>query len=306
MVLECLSPSLPRPTRVPLLACASALKALCGVAAGSSKASLSAHFARWGNLGELNAKDSSQETVISLIGMLAGSAVVSVVQSQVATWMALLVLLGLHLGLNHRAVRAVRLRTLNRQRAGIVFANWMRDGKVLSPREVSEREYIFERDGAVRDADGILVGTCSIGITYEEYVRRTSKAAGRAYQITTQALEDAAAASREQSFLVHLDPASRHCYIALARDCTLQQQLRAWFMGHAALQSLHTETRQSGRADDGSSSREVASKATQAASKSVDTSTFGELWEELQRAGWDIKTGALETRRGARFAVSSS
>ena len=30
-------------------------RALCGVAAGSSKASLSAHFAKKGNLGELNA-----------------------------------------------------------------------------------------------------------------------------------------------------------------------------------------------------------------------------------------------------------
>jgi hypothetical protein len=45
-------------------------KALCGVAAGSAKASLSAHFAKNNNLGELNAKDSSQETVISLAGML--------------------------------------------------------------------------------------------------------------------------------------------------------------------------------------------------------------------------------------------
>jgi hypothetical protein len=31
------------------------LRSLCGVAAGSSKASLSAHFATQGNLGELNA-----------------------------------------------------------------------------------------------------------------------------------------------------------------------------------------------------------------------------------------------------------
>lgn len=55
MVLECLSPALPKPFRVGILAGSSALKALCGVAAGSAKASLSAHFARWGNLGELNA-----------------------------------------------------------------------------------------------------------------------------------------------------------------------------------------------------------------------------------------------------------
>ena len=85
MILDCFSPAMPRMPRVIMLSFSSVLRALCGVAAGSSKASLSAHFARWGNLGELNAvsylddvlfptddkqKDSSQETVISLLGML--------------------------------------------------------------------------------------------------------------------------------------------------------------------------------------------------------------------------------------------
>lgn len=55
MVLDCLSPALPKAPRVLLLSLASALRALCGVAAGSSKASLSAHFAKQGNLAELNA-----------------------------------------------------------------------------------------------------------------------------------------------------------------------------------------------------------------------------------------------------------
>lgn len=55
MILDCLSPALPRGPRVVLLSFSSVLRALCGVAAGSSKASLSAHFAKWGNLGELNA-----------------------------------------------------------------------------------------------------------------------------------------------------------------------------------------------------------------------------------------------------------
>lgn len=41
--------------RVSVLSTAGVLRALCGVAGGSSKASLSAHFARWGNLAELNA-----------------------------------------------------------------------------------------------------------------------------------------------------------------------------------------------------------------------------------------------------------
>ena len=55
MVFDCFSPALPKAPRVLLLGLSSVLRALCGVAAGSSKASLSAHFAKWGNLGELNA-----------------------------------------------------------------------------------------------------------------------------------------------------------------------------------------------------------------------------------------------------------
>jgi hypothetical protein len=55
MLLDCLSPALPKASRVALLSLSSVLRSLCGVAAGSSKASLSAHFATQGNLGELNA-----------------------------------------------------------------------------------------------------------------------------------------------------------------------------------------------------------------------------------------------------------
>lgn len=55
MVLDCLSPAFPKAARVLILSASSVLRALCGVAAGSAKASLSAHFATVGNLGELNA-----------------------------------------------------------------------------------------------------------------------------------------------------------------------------------------------------------------------------------------------------------
>ncbi|RMZ90272.1 hypothetical protein DV736_g2502, partial [Chaetothyriales sp. CBS 134916] len=75
-VLDVLSPSLPAPLlRVPALCLASACRAICGVCGGSSKAILSAHFATRGNIGELNAKDGSQETVVSLLGMWVGGLV---------------------------------------------------------------------------------------------------------------------------------------------------------------------------------------------------------------------------------------
>lgn len=58
MILDCLSPAFPKSTRVVVYSFSSVLRALCGVAAGSSKASLSAHFATQGNLAELNAVSS--------------------------------------------------------------------------------------------------------------------------------------------------------------------------------------------------------------------------------------------------------
>ncbi|KAJ5085556.1 hypothetical protein N7532_010327 [Penicillium argentinense] len=124
MFLECLSPMVPAGSiRVSVLSTAGILKALCGVAGGSSKASLSAHFAKWGSLAELNAKDSSQETVISLLGMLAGSLIVPRITGFKATWGALIMLLFSHLTLNYLAVRSVHMTSLNRQRASIVFSS---------------------------------------------------------------------------------------------------------------------------------------------------------------------------------------
>ncbi len=52
------------------------LRALCGVAAGGSKAALTMHFAQpadpsvAGDIGDLSAKDGSKETVLALLGML--------------------------------------------------------------------------------------------------------------------------------------------------------------------------------------------------------------------------------------------
>ncbi|KAF2155593.1 DUF647-domain-containing protein [Myriangium duriaei CBS 260.36] len=315
MILECLSPVFPRPSRVPVLACASALKALCGVAAGSSKASLSAHFARWGNLGELNAKDSSQETVISLLGMLAGSAVVSFIRNPVPTWIALLVLLAAHLFLNYRAVRAVRLRTLNRQRACIIFTSWVGRSRIPNPAEVASHERIFERDGVVRDPSGLVIGHCMIGVGFEEYIRRSSgsMSEGRTYNVDRGLLAAAGERGARHGFLLHVDGATRHCWIALAKDCTVEQQVRAWFTACRTLQLLNDRTwmsRQSATdektalSERDSSSQAPAVQATKEAEEFV-TATFGRLWHELPRAGWDVKTAALETRRSTRFALST-
>lgn len=56
MILDCLSPAFPKPIKITMLCLSGSLRAACGVAGGGSKASLSVHFAKSGNVGELNAK----------------------------------------------------------------------------------------------------------------------------------------------------------------------------------------------------------------------------------------------------------
>ncbi|EED77179.1 predicted protein, partial [Postia placenta Mad-698-R] len=123
IILDTLSPHLGS-FRVASLCLSGAFRALCGVVAGGSKAALTVHFATTakgaGDVGDLSAKDGSKETVLALLGMLSGTAVMHYVHSTRATYVVLFALIALHLFCNYLAVRVVVFRSLNRQRASIV------------------------------------------------------------------------------------------------------------------------------------------------------------------------------------------
>jgi hypothetical protein len=68
-------------------------KTMCGISAGATKGSITQHFAIHGNMADLNAKESTQETIVTLIGMIGGIYAAKYLQqyeqthkSRVATW----------------------------------------------------------------------------------------------------------------------------------------------------------------------------------------------------------------------------
>ncbi len=126
--------------------------------------------------------------------MLAGSIVVSHITSPLATWSALLILLSIHLWTNYKAVRAVSMRTLNRQRANIIFSSYiqsLRAGEPFSvrelkavpygdqqkrfdlpaPDEVAIKERIFEFDGVLRWHSDVIMGHCAIGVPLKDILK---------------------------------------------------------------------------------------------------------------------------------------
>ena len=293
MFFDCASPLLPKATRLPLLCASSVFRAMCGVAGGASKATLSAHFASADNIGELNAKDSSQETVISLLGMLAGSFVVSHVSSNIATWIWLVALVVIHLSTNYAAVRAVTMQTLNRQRCNIVFSSLIELDVLLQPRQVARQEVIFERNGVLRSHDFSTLGVCHIGVPLH---RLLASMGGRPHVISGALnnlpvpVERLLQIFRNERYLLWMNKATREATIVLSKTATARTQLKAWSHALRVAQGLH-------EFDDQSESMLTTLERTLRKHNSV----FDQYLDRLESAGWNVDTPALETRPGKRI-----
>ncbi|KAF9043753.1 DUF647-domain-containing protein [Hymenopellis radicata] len=169
-ILDTLTPHVPT-FRVPMLCLSASLRSLCGIAAGGSKAAIAVHFARNGDLGDLNAKDASKETVLGLAGMLIGTWVIPQITTPTATYTLLAILVSTHILLNYVGIRGLALRTLNRQRATRLWDGFITSGHkiVHSPEDISSVENLFywHEDRVIFAVNGIP-DRRALNITHEE------------------------------------------------------------------------------------------------------------------------------------------
>ncbi|EJD02652.1 DUF647-domain-containing protein [Fomitiporia mediterranea MF3/22] len=287
-VLDCLSPALPTQLRIAALCLAGALRAICGVCGGGAKAALSVHFARTGNVGELNAKDASQETVIGLFGMLCGSFVMAHITSRRTTWIALIFLLTAHLVTNYLAVRAVTLTTLSRQRTNIAYGVYCeQSNNVLTPSEVARRERIFEVPGAIRDSlQGFLLGTCTICTSPEELLRRSRQGSMASWKNALVAFE-------HEAYVLLGIRADFPCKILICfkHGAKPEDYLKAW------VNAVELCRIAGSRLQVGQESNNVTPGSFSALQKSLEcTNTkFLDFLDKANKAGWDLKTDAICT-----------
>ncbi|EIN09022.1 DUF647-domain-containing protein [Punctularia strigosozonata HHB-11173 SS5] len=225
--------------RVLALCSSGCLRALCGVCAGGSKAALAVHFASAGDLGDLNAKDGSRETVIGLVGLLSGTILLSYIGTPGATYAALCALLGAHLALNYLAVRAVAMRTLTRQRASIAWRVWMERGAgaAPTPEEVAEREGLLADPTLIADGTGRRLGRCSFGGARSQgFIATTGKDSA---MVSTSRLIEAA----RYWLLIDSKPGSiPTATILLKRVYGPEDLLKAWVHALRAVQDRRAES----------------------------------------------------------------
>lgn len=295
--LELSSPHLGSWGKVVALGTGEALRALCGVAAGASKAALSVHFAKQDNLSELNAKEASQETAVGLIGLLAGTAIVKLVEDQ-STVLVLMVLLVLaHLWTNYLGVRSVCLATVNRQRATILFDELARSGTILTPKEVASREQILFWKPVAVNRNGKPVTRVHFATSYTDAAGFQGNDNGaRAYD-----------GPMHTSFIRPYSPGRLGCIrLFLWHGAEARHAVLAWFM---ALETAWTTDRGApyGMAQMPSSSAMVGNNGDHPqvpASAPPSIVKGDQIWSRLTDRGWDLETQAMETEAPVRFRFS--
>ena len=238
MALELLAPTLgARYGRGAFIAtaCAGSLaRAVCGVAAGATRAALTRHFARAHNAADVAAKEASQETATSVFGSAAGVLVARVTaESPSSQWFVFLALTAAHVLCNVRAVRCLRVDAVNRARARKMVDAWARGEPVPTPREMASREALFAESFA---DDAIVLGASfsSLDENARDRVLGTlsSSHAGKTKSLAGFLVCPAShTPGREGSSI----KSSRHrCAVLLRRGSAPNDALRGYFTAAAA------------------------------------------------------------------------
>jgi hypothetical protein len=322
---DCFTTLFPASKRVKVfcMCMSGALRSICGVMAGGSRAALTQHFTDpvKGSIADVNAKDQSQETVITLLGMLTGSFVVGFVSSEGSQmWLTVLSLLCVHLWTNYQAVAHVVARTLNRQRANIVFSDivnalpeieqtYAADADsaramsrlLLTPKRTCLKERILETDGLLRwyptTGSDAIVGHAKYGSfkTMMELVPPSISIA--------ELLE---ACDSKTSGYVLFYQVLRHSGRVNIRICltndsniTFNPDIRAWVHALLLARKLHAGARKT---------NQVFTHPLDAISESRTTviKLFDELHIEdaLQKAGWELERNSVQSSPNPSIKIS--
>ncbi|PSR88393.1 Protein root UVB sensitive like [Actinidia chinensis var. chinensis] len=143
MLMDLVSPLFP--SAFVFIVCLGSLsRSFTGVASGATRAALTQHFALQNNAADISAKEGSQETVATMIGMALGMLLAHITMGHpLAIWLSFLSLTVFHMYANYKAVQCLSLNTLNCERSSILLQHFMKTGQVLSPEQVSAMEHVL-------------------------------------------------------------------------------------------------------------------------------------------------------------------
>ncbi|CAL5219087.1 g853 [Coccomyxa viridis] len=250
-----------------LLACIGSLsRAITGVAGGATRAALTQHFALTGNAADIAAKEGSQETATTLIGMVVGMLVLRVAAGHdLLIWSIFLLLSFMHIYANIKAARSLQLTSLNPARLDILLAHYlaMHEMSVLRPKHVAALEPLLP-PRVTRLWQRLLSGAPGMEVRM-----------GARMSDQENVQEELAAMGGDKKHLIALEQGGSCASVVLRVDCTaddvLDAYVHAFMLLHAKLPLDH--------------SFEAATRRMEKA--------WPKLRGELRQAGWSLKGASL-------------
>lgn len=226
------------------------------------------------------------------------------------------------------AVTSVALRTLNRQRANIVFSRLSDTGVMVTPARAARLERIFERDGVLRWRESEVLGFARIGTTFSELAASfrdaivsggdggggglpTVRGGGHSRggllpsPRPTISIHDIAKVFRNEKHILWYDARKREVTICLKNDITSEEQLKAWV--HAlfvAKKICHHNNDSEKKSPSPPLTNEEILGVIETTLFDLGTS-FAMTVGQLRAVGWDLGTAALETKPGYRVGICS-
>jgi hypothetical protein len=143
MLIEILSPLFPN-YFILIASTGNIGKNISWLTSSATRASINKSFIKNDNLGDITGKSGSQTITASLIGTGAGVLISSVIGMSYSYIIATFVVCySMQLYASVKSVLSVEIKTINYQRGEIIIWEYLKSRKVLTTREVSKRELIF-------------------------------------------------------------------------------------------------------------------------------------------------------------------
>jgi len=124
-------------------------KALCGLIAGATKARIATHFARKGHLADVISKESTQETAVTLVGLVLGIALSQLgANDEYVVCTLFFVLLLVHQWANYKLVKTLVFDTISTQAVYLITKSSMQQLQSTSlaapsPQQLSKSERLW-------------------------------------------------------------------------------------------------------------------------------------------------------------------
>ncbi|XP_045784686.1 RUS family member 1 isoform X2 [Maniola jurtina] len=198
------------------------MKSIVGVAGGATRVAMTQHHAIRGNMGDVSAKDSAQETAVNLIASITALLILSLLGSSLVIFV---VMMSLHMLFNYFAVRAVCLATLNEPRFMLLIERYLKREVIATPSEINSLEPIIFYQLGSNLLDLKICGfQMKLGQSLQHIVQYSPEAS---YLKTIKKIYS------ETQYIIIPNMKKRIMHVFIKENATVNNILRAYF--HAVL-----------------------------------------------------------------------